>query len=198
MAERGSTRMNTERSSRVGITFSMPAMTIWARGRVCERSPLPSLVKITEEPVSAIRKLAPVSPTSAPRNCSRSTARASAMISLPSESERSAGLSVWALRKASVHCSVATWIAGATIWLGDSPRSWRMYSPRSVSTARTPFSARNSLRPISSETMDLPLAMVFAPRRRQMARIAWRASSAVAHQWTSPPAARQFSSNRSR
>ena len=35
------------------------------------RSPLPSLVTITEEPVSAIRKLAPVMPTSAARNFSR-------------------------------------------------------------------------------------------------------------------------------
>ena len=40
-------------------------------GSVCVRSPLPSLVTITEEPVSAIRKLAPVMPTSAARNFSR-------------------------------------------------------------------------------------------------------------------------------
>ncbi len=38
------------------------------RGRVCVRSPLPSLVTMTDEPVSAMRKLAPVMPTSAARN----------------------------------------------------------------------------------------------------------------------------------
>ena len=42
------------------------------------RSPLPSLVTMTAEPVSATRKFAPVMPTSADRNFSRSTPRASA------------------------------------------------------------------------------------------------------------------------
>ena len=42
--------------------------TIWTRGRVCVRSPLPSLVTMMLEPVSAMRKLAPVMPTSAARN----------------------------------------------------------------------------------------------------------------------------------
>ncbi len=46
-------------------------------GRVCVRSPLPSLVTMMLEPVSAIRKLAPVMPTSAARNCGRSIVRAS-------------------------------------------------------------------------------------------------------------------------
>ena len=55
-------------SSSVGTIFSMLASTICTRGRVCVRSPLPSLVTMTLLPVSAIRKLAPVMPTSAARN----------------------------------------------------------------------------------------------------------------------------------
>ncbi len=65
-------------SSSVGTTFSMLAMTICTRGRVWVRSPLPSLVTRTNEPVSAMSRLAPVMPTSAARNSWRSTARASA------------------------------------------------------------------------------------------------------------------------
>src|ERR1043165_9759511 len=45
-------------SSRVGTIFSRLASTICALGRVWVRSPLPSLVTMTEAPVSAIRKLA--------------------------------------------------------------------------------------------------------------------------------------------
>ena len=47
------------------------------RGRVCVRSPLPSLVTMIDVPVSAIRKLAPVMPTSAARKRSRRMPRAS-------------------------------------------------------------------------------------------------------------------------
>ena len=50
------------------------------RGKVLVRSPLPSFVTITLEPVSAIRKFAPVMPTSAVTNFSRSTVRASSTI----------------------------------------------------------------------------------------------------------------------
>ena len=50
---------------------------MWTRGRVWVRSPLPSLVTMMLEPVSATRKLAPVMPTSAARNRGRSRARAS-------------------------------------------------------------------------------------------------------------------------
>ena len=57
------------------------------------------------------------------------------------------------------------------MWLGTSPRSWMMYSPRSVSIGTMPCSARWSLSPISSEIIDLPLVTVFAPTRRQMSRI---------------------------
>jgi hypothetical protein len=59
-------------SSSVGTTFSMLASTMCTRGSVCVRSPLPSLVTMTLLPVSAIRKFAPVMPTSAARKRSRS------------------------------------------------------------------------------------------------------------------------------
>ena len=70
MAERASRRRIVEASSSVGTTFSIEAMTIWMRGRVEVRSPLPSLVRITDVPVSAMSRLAPVMPTSAVRNFS--------------------------------------------------------------------------------------------------------------------------------
>ena len=65
------------------MIFSIEASTMWTRGRICVRSPLPSLVTMTEVPVSATRKLAPVMPTSAARKRWRSTARAS-----PSSADR--------------------------------------------------------------------------------------------------------------
>ena len=60
-------RANVKASSTVGTTFSRLAMTMCMRGRPCVSSALPSLVTVTAEPVSAIRKLAPVMPTSASR-----------------------------------------------------------------------------------------------------------------------------------
>ena len=84
-------------SSSVGTIFSMLASTMCTRGRVCVRSPLPSLVTMTLLPVSAIRKLAPVMPTSAARNFSRSLVRASVRMSRRSWNTRSAGRSVWRL-----------------------------------------------------------------------------------------------------
>ena len=78
MAERASRRMSVLTSSSVGTIFSMEASTMCTLGSDCVRSPLPSLVTMTEEPVSAIRKLAPVMPTSAARNFSRRIWRASA------------------------------------------------------------------------------------------------------------------------
>ena len=54
-------------------------------------------------------------------------------------------------------------MAGAMMCEGVSSRSWMIYSPRSVSTTANPASARAALRPISSATIDLPLAIVLAP-----------------------------------
>ncbi len=68
-----------EASSSVGTTFSRLASTMWIFGRVCVRSPLPSLVTMIVEPVSAMRKLAPVMPTSAARNFGRRIWRASSV-----------------------------------------------------------------------------------------------------------------------
>ena len=47
---------------------------------------------------------------------------------------------------------------------GASPRSWMMYSPRSVSIGSIPAASSAALRPISSAIIDLPLVTLFAPR----------------------------------
>ena len=141
------------------------------RGRVCVRSPLPSLVTMTLLPVSAIRKLAPVMPTSAARKRSRSLPRASTMMSRRSAKTRSAGRSVCIRRKSASQSSRFRWKAGAMMWDGCSRRSWRMYSPRSVSTGAMPCASRCSFTPISSEIIDLPLVTVRAPALRQIPRI---------------------------
>ena len=168
------------------------------RGRDWARSPFPSLVTIVTDPVSAIRKLAPVMPTSARRKTSRSAPRASSVIWRASSSERSTGRSPCAPRKVSANWSLVRWIAGITIWLGVSSRSWRTYSPRSVSTVSNPASMSAVFRSISSVTIDLPLATVLAPASRQIRATASRASAASRHQCTAPPLAKTFASNRSR
>ena len=116
-------------------------------------------------PVSAIRKLAPVMPTSAARNRSRSLVRASVRMSRRSWNTRSAGRSVCDLRNCASQSSRFRWNAGAMIWLGSSWRSWMMYSPRSVSTGVMPARSRWSLMAISSPIIDLPLVTVRAPGR---------------------------------
>ncbi len=63
-----------------------------------------------------------------------------------------------------------------------------MYSPRSVSTGVMPFDSRWALTPSSSEIIDFPLVTVRASALRQISRTALRASSAVLHQCTWPPA----------
>ncbi len=78
-------------------------------------------------------------PTSALRNLSRSTPRASRSRLCGSDIGRSAGRCVCALRKSSRTWSMLRCTAGAMMWLGCSPRSWMMYSPRSVSTGVTPL-----------------------------------------------------------
>ena len=142
--------------------FSMLASTMCTRGRVCVRSPLPSLVTMTLLPVSAIRKLAPVMPTSAARNFARSRVRASVRMSRRSWNTRSGGRSVCDLRKLASQSSLLRWNAGAMMWLGSSWRSWMMYSPRSVSTGVMPWRSRWSLMPSSSLIIDLPLVTVRA------------------------------------
>ena len=162
------------------------------------RSPLPSLVTMTEEPVSAIRKLAPVMPTSAARNFSRRIWRASSTSWVGSISTRSFGSWVCRRRKSASTCSCVRWMAGAMMWLGVSPRIWMRYSPRSVSTTSRPSTSRQALRPISSETIDLPLVTTRAPASRQIWRMIARASSAVGAKCTRLPAAVAFFSNSSK
>ena len=58
---------------------------------------------------------------------------------------------------------------------GVSPRSWMMYSPRSVSTGSIPAASSAALRPISSAIIDLPLVTVFAPSRLQRSTMISRA-----------------------
>jgi hypothetical protein len=78
VAERASKRSSGQASASVGITLSIDASTMCTLGSVMVRSALPSLVTTIADPVSATRKLAPVIPTSAARNFSRRTPRASA------------------------------------------------------------------------------------------------------------------------
>ena len=90
-------------------------------GSDCVRSPLPSLVTITDEPVSAIRKLAPVMPTSAARNfCAQDLARLARRSCEGSISCRSGGSLVCRRRKSASTWSWVRWMAGAMMWLGVS------------------------------------------------------------------------------
>ena len=84
------------------------------------------------------------------------------------------------------------------MWLGVSPESWMMYSPRSVSTTSRSASSSASLSATSSPTIDLPLVTVRAPASRQMPRMAALASAPSAAQWTRPPESTTCDSNRSR
>ena len=70
---------------------------------------------------------------------------------------------------------------------GCSPASWRMYSPRSVSTGRTPAASSASLRPISSVAIDFDFAASFAPAFRQTSTMYALASAAVAATNVLPP-----------
>ena len=187
VAERASTRSNCAASFSVGTSFSSEAMTTWTLGRICVRSPLPSLVTMMEVPVSAIRKFAPVTPMSALRNFSRKMPRASASSCSGCERSRPAGRSRCALRKSASTSSRVTWIAGAMMCEGASPRSWMMYSPRSVSIASMPSASIAALRPISSEIIDLPLVTALAPRALQRSRKIRRASAASRAKCTWPP-----------
>jgi L-lactate dehydrogenase complex protein LldF len=72
----------------------------------------------------------------------RSSPRASLSSASSAPRSRSGGRSVCALRNAASTWGTVTCTAGAMMWLGVSPRSWMMYSPRSVSTGLMPFSAR--------------------------------------------------------
>ena len=84
------------------------------------------------------------------------------------------------------------------MWLGGSPASWTMYSPRSVSITSKPAASRWGLRPISSPIIDFALATTVPPARRQRSAISAFASSPSAAQWTVVPAAVAAASHASR
>src|SRR5512133_1503389 len=86
-------------------------------------------------------------------------------------------------------------MAGMMMWLGVSPSSWMMYSPRSDSRASMPLDSRKALRCISSETMLLPLTRVLAPLAWRMPRISWFACSQVSAQCTLMPFLAQLASS---
>src|SRR5512133_1298311 len=86
-------------------------------------------------------------------------------------------------------------MAGMMMWLGVSPSSWMMYSPRSDSRASMPLDSRKALRCISSETMLLPLTRVLAPLAWRMPRISSLACSQVSAQWTLMPFLAQLASS---
>ncbi len=79
------------------------------------------------------------------------------------------------------------WIAGTTMWLGDSPASCTMRSPRSVSMTSMPFAARYGLRPHSSVSIDLLLATRVPPAAAMMSRTMRLCSAASRAQCTVTP-----------
>ena len=172
----------------------MPRMTTCVLGRALTSLPLPSFVTSTIEPVSATAKFAPVIPTSAVSNTARSCRRAAA-VSFSSSGRSS--LPSTAPRRAATSTAVFS-IAGAMMWAGCSPASWRMYSPRSVSTTRSPSRSSASFRRISSLAIDFDFATSRASPRRQMSRIVSAASPAVAAKCTWPPRASSARENSSR
>ena len=109
------------------------------RGKVCVRSPLPSLVTMIDVPVSATRKFAPVMPTSAARKRSRRITRASVSSVWCSSRLRSAGRCVCTRRKSASICSLVRCTAGMMMCEGSSWRICTRYSPRSVSTGAMPL-----------------------------------------------------------
>ena len=155
------------------------------RGRDETRRALPSFSTRQIEPVSATAKFAPVIPTSAVSNTSRRCARAKPVSSARSvETSRPASC-----EKSSATSSAVLSIAGAMMCCGCSPASWRIHSPRSVSTTSIPAPWSASLRPISSVAIDFDLATSFAPVVVQISTIFARAAAASAQRWTRPPRA---------
>ena len=163
-------------------------MTTWTLGRICVRSPLPSLVTMIEVPVSAIEEIRAGHADVGGRGICRAGCRAPRRAAARAATGRGpAGRSRCALRKSASTSSRVTWIAGAMMCEGASPRSWMMYSPRSVSIASMPSASSAALRPISSEIIDLPLVTALAPRALQRSRKIRRASAASRAKCTWPP-----------
>ena len=147
--------------------------------------PLPSLVTISVDPVSATTKLAPDTPMSADRKCGRSFSRAS---------RHSAGMSVsrgalcFSANRSETSSRVLC-TTGATMCDGGSFASCRMYSPRSVSTTSSPAASSASLSPHSSVTIDFDLMTLRTPCCAAISRTMRFTSSWVSAQCTTVPRA---------
>ena len=102
------------------------------RGSELTSRPLPSFVTRQIEPVSATPKFAPVMPTSAVEERLAELACAPRCVS--ASSSGGTALALDRARAARRPRSAVFSIAGAMMCTGCSPASWRMYSPRSVST----------------------------------------------------------------
>src|SRR6267378_2129694 len=121
---RGSMRSTATASSRLATTLSVPKSAMWTGGRVVVRSALPSFVTSMMVPVSAIAMLAPLMPTVASMNFSRSETRACCWMAS----------TVASVPKTLAASSFVRWIAGAIRCEGCVWVSWTIRSPRSVST----------------------------------------------------------------
>ena len=150
---------------------------------------MPSLVTITECPVSAISMFAPVIPTSASKYFARSTPRASESRSAYSLRLRSGARCVCALRNAASTSGTVTCTAGAMMWLGDLAAQLDDVLAEVGLDRGDAVLASQSLIPHSSEIIVLPLLTVLAPAFRQISSTIARASSAVSAQCTTPPLA---------
>ena len=194
---RGSSCMNTPRSSQRGRIFSMPITVISVSGSVRHIRPLPSDSTTHSVPVSAIAKLAPLIPTLADRNRRRRCVRA-ASVSAAGESVSPGSTSPISRRKMSRISARLRWMAGTRMCDGRSWPSWTISSARSVSWAVMPAAANASLRPISSVTIDLTLTASADPVARTRPVTISLASVASRAQCTTPPRAVTCSSSCSR
>ena len=142
-------------------------------GTDVDMSALPSFVHTTMSPVSATPKFAPVIPQSAVMKLSLRWYRAHRVRYVGSAggaASRSAfeicGSASRMTPFFSKHSSTSSFvmcIAGMTIWLGARCMSWRMRSPRSVSTTSMPSFSRCSLRWHSSVSIDLLFTTFLTP-----------------------------------
>src|SRR6267143_2492425 len=179
-------RSTATASSSEATTLSMPKSAMCTGGRVVVRSALPSLVTSMMVPVSAIDMLAPLMPTVASMNFSRSETRACCWMAS----------TVASVPKTLAASSFVRWIAGAIRCDGCVWVSWTIRSPRSVSTTSMPSASRKGLRSISSAAIDLtlvttmrPLSVPALPAFQQIWAMMSRASAASLAKWTLPPTA---------
>jgi hypothetical protein len=179
-----------------GTIRSMPMIATRTFGIDVTSRPLPSFVTSESEPDSATAKFTPQMPTSALRKTSRRRARANAVS--PAGSSASGSSRPWASVNRRETSSRDLCTAGAVMCEGGSPASWTMYSPRSVSTTRSPSDSSAWARPISSDAIDLPFAIRRAPCARTTSRTYPTASAPSAAKKTLVPFDSAASANRER